>query len=168
MFKQKLSLTLMLWMAMGMALPFFAAKHGAMAQSSEAAPAEQAEATAPASEFLVRKNRHRIQVITQAIEQSPDDINLYNARGWYYFQLGEYQLTLADYERVVELGVENLRPVYQPAVYYVRGISYASLNETALAIENLQIGVEIYTAQGNEPAVNELNKLIQQLQRSPA
>ncbi len=168
MFKQKLSLTLMLWMAMGMALPFFATSQVTLAQSSEAAPAEQAEETASPSEFLVRKNRQRIQLITQAIERSPDNINLYNARGWYYFQLGEYQLTLADYERVVELGVENLGPVYQPAVYYVRGMSYASLNETALAIENLQMSVEIYAAQGNEPAVNELNQLIQKLQRSPA
>lgn len=174
MFKKKLSLAIHLWMAipmaigMAMALPLFTTGQAAMAQSSEAAPADQAETAAPPSEILAQKNRHRIQVITQALEQSPDDINLYNARGWYYFQLGEYQLTLTDYERVIELGVENLRPVYQPAVYYVRGISYASLEKPALAIESLQMGIELYSAQGNEQAVNELTRLIQQLQQSPA
>lgn len=128
----------------------------------------QSTPTPPASEPSqpTATENYRIGPLTQAIERDPDNIHLYNSRGWYYFQDGAYEQTIADYNRVIELGVEQLDPFYQPAVYYVRGLAYGQLGNNALAIQDLTIAAEIYEGQGNEAFVQEIRATIAQLEQA--
>lgn len=128
----------------------------AVAQSSTT---QSSQTSQPAAE------NYRILSLTQAIENNPDNIHLYNSRGWYYFTDGAYEKTIADYTRVIELGPEQLDAVYQPAVYYVRGMAYGQLGNNDLAIQDLTIAAEIYEAQGNEAGVQEVRGLITQIEQ---
>lgn len=119
------------------------------------------------SETTAPKNIQRIQLLTAAIEQNPDNANLYNSRGWYYFQQGAYAESIADYTRVEELGIEMIDGFYQPTVYYVRGLAYAQLGESKSAIADLEIALEMYQASGNEAAVQEIQTTIEKLKTLP-
>lgn len=125
----------------------------------------QPAATSQTSQPATTTENYRIGPLTQAIERDPDNINLYNSRGWYYFTDGTYEKTITDYTRVIELGVEQLDAVYQPAVYYVRGMAYGQLGNNALAIQDLTIAAEIYETQGNGAGVQEVRALIAQLEQ---
>jgi len=125
----------------------------------------QSTTTAPNKTSQPAAENYRIGPLTQAIENDPNNINLYNSRGWYYFTDGTYEKTITDYTRVIELGVEQLDAVYQPAVYYVRGMAYGQLGNNTLAIQDLTIAAEIYETQGNEAGVQEVRALIAQLEQ---
>ena len=112
------------------------------------------------TDFFSIKNRRRVEMLTHAIERHPDNINLYNSRGWYNFQLGEYKKVVTDYDRIIELGPENLEPHYQPIIHYVRGLSLLKLGEEQLAIESLKIAANIFKSQNNSQGLAEVTNVI--------
>lgn len=133
---------------------------GTVAQA--ASPSPHTNNRVNSNAVLIASN-YRIDILTQAIEQHPDNAALYNSRGWYNFLDGNYAETVADYSRVIELGIKNIDPVYHTSVYHVRGLAYAELDEKSLAIESLQIAADMYATEGNSAAVQELNAAIAQL-----
>ncbi|MEM6598246.1 MAG: hypothetical protein AAF635_08765 [Cyanobacteria bacterium P01_C01_bin.69] len=143
----------------GTALILPAVATGAIAHSSpntvDAPPAQT-------NTILVASNL-RIDTLTQAIERHPENAALYNSRGWYNFLDGNYAETVADYGRVIELGIENIDPVYHTSVYHVRGLAYVELGEKALAIESLQVAGEMYRASGESAGVEAIEGAITQL-----
>lgn len=111
----------------------------------------------------VSSGNYRIDMLSQAIAQNPDNAALYNSRGWYSFLEGLYAQSVDDYNTVIELGIDKIDATYHASVYHVRGLSYAELGESALAADSLKAAVEIYETQGNAAAVEELTVLIENL-----
>ncbi|MFK8186235.1 MAG: tetratricopeptide repeat protein [Phormidesmis sp.] len=118
----------------------------------------------PLSVPIAHKNAYRIETITAAIERSPNNANLYNSRGWYYFQQGSYEAAIADYTRVETLGLDTIEDFYRPTVYYVRGLSYAQLGRYEAAIADLNIALEMYNAKNEIAAIQEIETTIEKLE----
>ena len=117
--------------------------------------------------WIRRCSDHCIQILTAAIEQNPNNANLYNSRGWYHFQQGAYTESIADYTRVEELGVETIDYFYQPTVYYVRGLAYAQIGEPEAAITDLETALKMYEASDNDAAVREIQTTLEKIKNLP-
>jgi len=105
----------------------------------------------------------RIDTLTQAIERYPENAALYNSRGWYSFWDGDYAQSASDYSQVIALGIENIDPIYHTSVYHVRGLAYAELGETALALESLQVAAQMYREQGDALGQQEVETAIERI-----
>ncbi|MEA5581872.1 tetratricopeptide repeat protein [Nodularia harveyana UHCC-0300] len=76
-------------------------------------------------------------ILTELIEQQPDFAEAWNRRAFLYYSMGEYQLSLGDCERVIQIN-----PVHFGALHGM-GLCYAALREYRQAIKAFKRALEI-------------------------
>jgi tetratricopeptide (TPR) repeat protein len=121
---------------------------------------------------------------------------IYNDRGIIYLEKQQYEMAKADFAKALEINQNNSRTHYHlgcachylgehqtaifyftkslqyspdnPSVYVSRGLAYEQLNQTEMAIEDLEIAANLLNHQGKPQAAIEVRRLIDQLQTTVA
>ena len=82
--------------------------------------------------------KDELSLWNDAVNKSPDKARPYLNRGVAYWQLGQKQNAMADYEKAV-----SLNPLYYASAYYNLGTAYAAFNSWDNAILNYTKAIEI-------------------------
>ncbi len=128
---------------------------------------------------------------SQSLNQQ-EKATIYNDRGIIYLEKQQYEMAKADFTKALKLDQNDSRTHYHlgcachylgehqtaifyftkslqyspdnPSVYVSRGLAYHQLNHTQMAIEDLEIAVNLLNHQGKPQAAIEVRRLIDQLQ----
>lgn len=76
-------------------------------------------------------------MLTQLIQEQPDFAEAWNRRAFLYYSMGEYQKSLADCQKVIQIN-----PVHFGALHGI-GLCYAALGKYAKAIKAFKRALEI-------------------------
>lgn len=77
-------------------------------------------------------NQKALQLVTEALDEAPEDPNILDTKGWILYQLGDYQQALTFLQQAVDFGPEN------PAIKYHLAATLAKLGESAQATDILE------------------------------
>ena len=82
----------------------------------------------PNAKIITDKDGYFHVEFTTKIMRFVDDFEAYVTRGGFYYEIGELEQALVDFDQVV-----NLDPLYAPAYYY-RGAAFMQMDEAERAI----------------------------------
>jgi len=132
---------------------------------------------------------------SQSLDQR-EKATIYNDRGIVYLEQQQYEMAKADFAKALEIDRNDSRTHYHlgcachylgehqtaifyftkflqhspdnPSVYVSRGLAYEQLNQTQMAIEDLELAANLFNNQGKPQAAIEIRRLIDQLQTTVA
>jgi len=132
---------------------------------------------------------------SQSLNQQ-EKATIYNDRGIVYLEKQQYEMAKADFAKALAIDQNDSRTHYHlgcachylgehqtaifyftkslqhspdnPSVYVSRGLAYHQLNQTQIAIEDLELAVNLLNNQGKSQAAIEVRRLIDQLETTVA
>jgi tetratricopeptide (TPR) repeat protein len=108
-----------------------------------------------------------VELYSGQIESTPDSYGAYSDRGLCYLGLGEYDLAISDFEKVIELEPNSV-DTHSGKNLYVEGhknlgIAYSASGDKGKARENLEEGLRLANEQGLDETATEIENLLDKL-----
>ncbi len=94
----------------------------------------------------------------KAIQINPNDVYAYGNRGLVYYKQKKWELALADYNKAIQINPNDT------AAYTRRGLAYLEKGDKQKAITDFQQAAQLFQAQENTVAYQELMNILKLLQ----
>ena len=105
-----------------------------------------------------------VGLYSEQIESTPDSYGAYNDRGLCYLGLGEYDLAISDFAKVIELEPNSVDEYSGKNPYIVAhknlGIAYSASGDKDKARKYLEEGLRLANEQGLEETATEIENLL--------